>query len=108
MPKIDIPKVRSAGLARGAFDFNCVTICNLRLLLQNLIDSPHRSSAALENIDDPPQGDDGPGKLHHVDVEGHNATQFDVAINPLATAQPQYHYHGKPEHGFERWEQHTH
>src|SRR3981189_3267534 len=92
MPKLDLPKCRRERLARAAFDLNCVTICNLRLLLQNLVDSSHRSSAALENIDDPPQGDDGPGKLHHVDVEGHKATQFDVAINHLATAQPQYHY----------------
>ena len=46
---------------------------DFRLLDEDALDARHRRGAALEQIDDPTQRDDGPGQLHHVGVEGHEA-----------------------------------
>ncbi len=39
------------------------------LLLEEFVDADDGGGSALEEVDDPADGDDGPDELHHVDVE---------------------------------------
>ena len=49
---------------------------------------PHGRGAALEDVDDPSQGDDGPGQLHHVGVEGHEIADVDAVLAGLRVRPP--------------------
>ena len=64
--------------------------------------------AALEEVDDPADGDHGPGELHHVDVEGGEVADGDAVRDDLAATDPEDDDDGGAEHEFERRPEHGH
>ena len=68
----------------------------------------HRCSTALEDVDDPSQRDDRPGKLHHVGVEGHEAADADAMQQHLASADPEHDHNRQSQQGFQSWPEHAH
>ncbi len=56
-------------LARDLAILRARSVLNIRLFVHDFVDADERRRAALENIDDPAQGDDRPRELHHVGAE---------------------------------------
>ncbi len=81
---------------------------NIGLGFENFLDAHHGSGAALEDVDDPTERDDGPGKLVHVRGEGDELTDVDAPEQYLAAAHPQDQDHRESEHQFQRRPQHSH
>ncbi len=66
-----VAEVESAKLDL-AFDLKVLrarSILDLGLLVHDFVDADQRSCTSLEDVDDPSQGDDRPGELHHVGAE---------------------------------------
>ncbi len=78
------------------------------LLLQELVDADDGGGAALEEVDDPADGDEGPGELHHVDVEGGELADRDAVRDDLVAADQKGDHEGEAEDELERGPEHGH
>ena len=67
-----------------------------------------RGGAALEDVDDPADGDDGPGEHDHVGVEGDELADADAMRKYSVAADQQGDDHGEAEDEFERGPEHAH
>ena len=78
------------------------------LLLQQFVDADDGGGAALEEVDDPADGDHGPDELDHVDVEGGEVADGDAVRDDLMAADQQRDHQAEAEHEFERGPEHGH
>src|SRR5260370_13616866 len=83
-------------------------IGDLGLFGKDFIDSSHRCGAALKNVQDPAQGDNRPGELHHVSIEGHEITHGHATQQYLASTKPQDQNDGESQQQFDRRPKHSH
>ena len=88
--------------ARGWF------VGNLGLCQQNLVNARERCGAALEDADDPSQGNHGPGELGHVLQERDKLAHTHFALEDFSPTQPENDDNRGSEHEFERWPEHAH
>jgi hypothetical protein len=75
---------------------------------EDRFDTEGGGGAALEDVDNPSQGDDRPGQLHHVGVEGHEAADRDPVVDDLNAANPEHDHDSHTEQSGERGPQHSH
>ena len=61
---------------------------NFRLLRKYLVQTDHRCSTALGDVDDPSQSNDRPSQHHHERVEGYKFSHCDATKDHFATAEP--------------------
>ena len=78
------------------------------MLRKNFLNAHHRRGSALEDVDDPSQGDDWPRELHHVGVEGDEIADIHLAHEDLPSAEPEHDDYGGAEHEFQRRPEHSH
>ena len=83
-------------------------VSNLGFLSEDFVDAPQRSGAALEDIYHPTQGDDRPGQLHNISIEGDEIAEIDPAQQNLAPADPQHQDHRKAQQQLKGRPQHSH
>ena len=72
-------------------------------MLEKLVDADDGGGAALEEVDDPADGDHGPGELDHVDVEGGEVADGDAVGDDLVAADEEGDHEREAEDEFERW-----
>ena len=78
------------------------------LFLEQLVDALYRGGAALEDVDDPADGDDGPDEQDHVGVERHELAHVDAVLDDEVAADQQRDDHRDAEHELERGPEHAH
>ena len=78
------------------------------LLLEEFVDADDGGGAALEEVDDPADGDHGPGELHHVDVEGGELADGDAVGDDLVAADEEGDHEREAEDELERGPEHGH
>ena len=78
------------------------------LLLEEFVDADDGGGSALEEVDDPADGDHGPGELHHVDVEGGELADGDAVGDDLVAADEEGDHEREAEDELERGPEHGH
>ena len=79
-----------------------------RLGLEQLVDALYRGGAALEDVDDPADGDDWPDEHDHVGAEGDELADVDAVGDDEVPAGQQGDDHGDAEDELERRPEHAH
>ena len=75
---------------------------------EQLVDALYRGGSALEDVDDPADGDDGPDEHDHVGAEGDELADVDLVRDDEVSADQQGDDHGDAEDELERGPQHAH
>src|SRR5271168_2516074 len=78
------------------------------LLLEELVDADDGGSSALKEVDDPADGDHGPGELHHVDVECGELAHGDAVGDDLVASYQEGDHQGEAEDELKRGPEHGH
>jgi hypothetical protein len=104
----EITKLERAHHFRRRAGGRYIRIRDLRFLIEDLLNARHRRRAALEDIDDPAHGDDGPDEHDHVHIELDEISHGDAMSNDQVAAGKQRDDHGDAENEFERGPQHAH
>ena len=76
--------------------------------LEELLDAGDGGGAALEEVHDPADGDDGPGEHHQVGHEGGEVADGDAVGDDLAASDVEHDDHGEAEDDFESRPEHAH
>src|ERR1700761_3927731 len=92
---------RMAGVIVGQIDIR-IPVVDRWLLGQELMDTSHRSGAALEEVYHPPQRDDGPGEHHRVCSEGGEITYRNAVREHFMASHKDHDHHGQAQHELER------
>ena len=77
-------------------------------LLKELVDADDGGGSALEEVDDPADGDERPSQLHHVHVERGELSHGDPMGDDLMTADEESNHEGETEDELERGPKHGH
>src|SRR6185437_3311115 len=106
--EVEVAELQIAADALDRFARYCLTISNVRLCRQDLIDASHGSSTALKNIDYPTQRDNRPRQ--HQDVHGKavELTCSDVSLQNFSWPQPQNHGISQTQQELKRRPKHSH
>ena len=72
-------------------------------LLEEFVDTDDGGGAPLEEVDDPADGDHGPGELHHVDVEGGELADGDAVGDDLVTADEERDHERRGRERIQAW-----
>ena len=78
------------------------------LLLEEFVDADDGGGAALEEVDDPADGDDGPDELDHVDVEAGELADGDLVLDDFVSSDEQRDHQREAEDELERGPEHGH
>ena len=73
------------------------TIQNLRLSLENAVDSPHRGGAPFKYVHHVAEGNGWPGQHGQVGHEGDQFTDSEATLHDAQAPQPEKHDRGKPQ-----------
>src|SRR5437899_387458 len=71
------------------------------LLLEEFVDADYGGGSALEEVDDPAYGDDGPDELDHVDVEAGELAYGDAVLDDFVASDEEGDHEREAEDEFE-------
>ena len=83
-----------------------VAVVDARLFFEQSVDAGDRGGATLDEIDDPADGDHGPGELDHVDVVAGELADGEAMLDDLPAPYQKGQHQGYAEHQFKRGPQH--
>ncbi len=78
------------------------------LLLEEFVDADYGGGAALEEVDDPADGDEGEDELHHVDAECGELAGGDAVLDDQMSADQEGDHGGEAEEELEGGPEHGH
>jgi len=86
----------------------CGVVGDGGLLFEEFVDADDGGGAALEEVNDPADGDEGPGELHHVDIEGGELADADAMRDDFVAANEERDHQGEAEDELESGPEHGH
>ncbi len=86
----------------------CGVVGDVGLLLEEFVDADYGGGAALEEVDYPAYGDDGPDELDHVDVEAGELSDADLMLDYFVSSDEEGDHQREAEDELQRGPEHGH
>src|ERR1700734_2543157 len=86
----------------------CGVVGDVGLLLEEFVDADYGGGAALEEVDDPAYGDDGPDELDHVDVEAGELADGDLVLDDFVSSDEERDHQRETQDELQRGPEHGH